>query len=225
MKGKFYAVSVGTGDPELMTLKSINTLKKCDVILAPINVENESMGYKIIKEVIDLEGKEIIKLPRPTEYSPYGWKKHHLEVADLIEPMLRDGKNVAILNLGDVSIYSGVFYLTDKLTDDGFEFEIVSGITSVCSVAAKLGISLTEINGSVHIIPSENIDEAFTVTGTRVLMKLGKSLPEVLRKIREHNLTDKCMTVQNCGMPDEKIYKNIEDIDELSQFTTIIIKE
>lgn len=28
----FYGVSVGPGDPELMTIKAINTIKKCDVI-------------------------------------------------------------------------------------------------------------------------------------------------------------------------------------------------
>ena len=35
MQGKFYGVGVGPGDPELLTVKAINTLKKVDAVIAP----------------------------------------------------------------------------------------------------------------------------------------------------------------------------------------------
>ena len=33
--GVLYGIGVGPGDPELMTLKAINTIKACDIIAIP----------------------------------------------------------------------------------------------------------------------------------------------------------------------------------------------
>ena len=35
MTNKFYGIGVGVGDPEEITLKAINTLKKLDVVILP----------------------------------------------------------------------------------------------------------------------------------------------------------------------------------------------
>ena len=35
MKGVFYGIGVGPGDPELLTVKSINAIKNADVLIAP----------------------------------------------------------------------------------------------------------------------------------------------------------------------------------------------
>ena len=35
--GKFYGIGVGPGDPELMTLKAVRTIRDCDVIVLPIS--------------------------------------------------------------------------------------------------------------------------------------------------------------------------------------------
>ena len=35
--GKFYGIGVGPGDPELMTLKAVRTIRDCDVIVLPVS--------------------------------------------------------------------------------------------------------------------------------------------------------------------------------------------
>ena len=35
MNNKFYGIGVGVGDPEEITIKAINTLKKLDVVILP----------------------------------------------------------------------------------------------------------------------------------------------------------------------------------------------
>ena len=37
MKGTFYAVGVGPGDPELLTMKAIRTIRECLVLAVPIS--------------------------------------------------------------------------------------------------------------------------------------------------------------------------------------------
>ena len=35
MTNKFYGIGVGVGDPEQITIKAVNTLKKLDVVIVP----------------------------------------------------------------------------------------------------------------------------------------------------------------------------------------------
>ena len=39
MKGKFYGVGVGSGDPELLTIKALRVMKECEVIAIALSKE------------------------------------------------------------------------------------------------------------------------------------------------------------------------------------------
>jgi len=72
MKGKFYVIGVGPGDPELMTLKAVRLLEKCQVWLTPTGRKNgESTALAIVENVVSNAGKEIL-----THYFPM--KKVHM---------------------------------------------------------------------------------------------------------------------------------------------------
>ena len=48
MRGTFYGIGVGPGDPELLTIKAANILKTVDVIIAPKTEKKEgSVAYNI----------------------------------------------------------------------------------------------------------------------------------------------------------------------------------
>ena len=49
VKGTFYCVGVGPGDPELMTLKGARTLERCPVIAAPCTKGGEMLALDIAK--------------------------------------------------------------------------------------------------------------------------------------------------------------------------------
>ena len=40
MKGKFYGVGVGSGDPELLTIKALRVMKECEVIAIALSIYN-----------------------------------------------------------------------------------------------------------------------------------------------------------------------------------------
>ena len=43
MTGKLYGIGVGPGDPELLTVKAINAIKKLDVIIAPKTEKKDAL--------------------------------------------------------------------------------------------------------------------------------------------------------------------------------------
>lgn len=47
--GVLYGIGVGPGDPGLMTLKAINTIKACDIIAIPAVSKEECYAYSIVQ--------------------------------------------------------------------------------------------------------------------------------------------------------------------------------
>lgn len=47
--GVLYGIGVGPGNPELMTLKAINTIKACDIIAIPAVSKEECYAYSIVQ--------------------------------------------------------------------------------------------------------------------------------------------------------------------------------
>ena len=106
---------------------------------------------------------------------------------------------------------------------------MVPGVPSFCAVAARLGVSLTEMNGPLHIAPgSMALDEVLDQPGTKVLMKSGRQMPAVLDALAERDMLGKSMLVQNCGLPEETVYADLSQSRPEGghgYFSTVIVKE
>ena len=95
--------------------------------------------------------------------------------------------------------------------------ETVSGVTSLSACASRLGISLAQGNEPLHIYTSfDDIDET---DGNIAVMKSGKAINDM------HNIPDnrKIFAVENCGMENERIYREIPPMNT-GYFTVLIIK-
>ncbi|MEG1942392.1 MAG: precorrin-2 C(20)-methyltransferase [Angelakisella sp.] len=227
-KGVFYGVGVGAGDPELMTLKAVRILKECTVIAAPQTKSGEMLALDIAKQAVDLSEKTILPLSFTMERDKVKQHAAHMKAAELIEEHLHNGRAVAMLNLGDVAIYSTYCYMMDIVRERGYETMMISGVPSFCAVAARLGISLTEMNSPLHIIPAGavSLDTVLDMSGTKVLMKSGKQAEQVVRALRDKNMLDKAAMVQNCGLPDEIVSMDMSSLNHaVGYFSTIIVKE
>jgi precorrin-2/cobalt-factor-2 C20-methyltransferase len=228
-KGIFYGVSIGPGDPELMTIKSVNCIKACDVIATPQTKSGEMLALSIAEQTVDMKDKTIV--PLFFEMSRDKKKQHraHVKDADEVEKYLEKGTDVAMLNLGDATVYGTYCYLMDILSERGYECKIVAGVTSFCAISSTLGISLTEMDDPLIIAPGVITDEVIDMRGVKVLMKSYRNLPDVIEKLREKDLLKTSSMICNCGLPDEKIYRDLSefsvDEDEAGYFATIIVKD
>ena len=151
--------------------------------------------------------------------------KSHREAADTIEKYLDEGKNVVYLTLGDSTIYCTFSYIQQILEDEGYEVELVSGIPSFCAAAARLGISLTEWNEPLHVIPGlHNTEGTLEWPGNYAIMKSASKMPQVKAMLARSGYD--AQAVENCSMETEKVYRSLEEIpDEAGYFSLIIAKE
>lgn len=228
-KGIFYGVSIGPGDPELMTIKSVKCIEKCDIIATPETHSGERLALSIAEQTVDMTGKTIVPLYFEMQRDPVKMHAAHVKNADTVEKYLAEGKDVAMLNLGDATVYGTYCYIMDILKDRGYECVTIAGVTSFCAISSALNISLTELNDPLIIVPGHVAEDVMDIRGVKVIMKSYKDLPAVYEQLKKHNMLETSSMICNCGLPDEIIYRDLSrytpGVDKTGYFATIIAKE
>lgn len=226
MTGILYGVGVGPGDPELMTLKAVRVLRECQVIFTPGSEPTETVAWKIAAaSVPEIGEKEVLGVKMPMTRDPEELETAHENAAQKIIGLLRQGKNIAFLTLGDPCIYSTCLYVHRRVRERGFQAELINGIPSFLAASAALGEGLVEKEEMLHLIPaSYPVGDALGLPGTKVLMKAGRAATRVIESLKVHS--QEVRVVERCGMEGEKIYTSAEDVPEnLSYYTIIVAKE
>lgn len=225
---KFYSVGVGAGDGSYITLGAMRALEKSDIIAVPVKKYGEkSTALEIIRKEFDTGKKEISEL----EFRMIGDTKIREESrrnsAEKIISALNDGKNVAMVTLGDVSVYSTCTYVHNAVKNAGFKLEIIPGITSFCAAADKAQISLCEGNESVAIIPSLKsglLEKYITDFDTIVIMKSGSDTDTIYDILQKHGLHNNAIVSSCIGMENE-IVEKIQKGKSYGYFTTVIVRK
>ena len=64
LTGTYYGVSVGPGDPELMTLQAVRLIRQCPVLAAPQTASGQMLALDIARSALGeaLDGKTIVPL-------------------------------------------------------------------------------------------------------------------------------------------------------------------
>ena len=163
-------------------------------------------------------------MSRDPEVLAAAWEKN----ADLVAAYLDRGADVAMVVLGDVSTYSTYCYVMERLKQRGYPTQMIPGVTSFAAIAARLGESLVEGREALHVLPASHPDQlaGLDLPGTKILMKSGQELPQVLAVLQEKGLLDRAQLVANCGLPGELVCRDLRELDQaVGYYATIIVKE
>ncbi len=131
-KGKIYLVGAGPGDPELLTIKALNILKNCDVIIYDALMNPGILDYVP-------EGIEKIFIGK----SRHADRMSQSEVEQLMIKKASEGLRVVRLKGGDPFVFGRGGEEAEIIIEAGFEWEVIPGISSGIAVPAYAGIPLT----------------------------------------------------------------------------------
>ncbi len=226
MRGTIYGVGVGPGDPELMTLKAVRLIRENRYIALPSKEPRESLAYRIaVQAVPELAQKELVPVDMPMIRDKAKLREAHQKGARQLMDLADAGENVIFLTLGDPTVYCTFSYLQHILEEAGYPVILVSGITSFCAAAARLGLSLGEWDEPIHVLPAAHkTGDRLDLEGTYVLMKSASHMREVKDMLRQSGR--KVRAVLDCGMETEKVCRDLEEIpDDAGYFSLIIAKE
>ena len=230
MKGKFYGVGVGPGDPELMTVKAVNAIKNADVIIAPKTEKKEgSVALTIAQPYI--EGAEIVFQTFPMVKNFDESKEIFLQNTNQILEFLREGKDVAFLTLGDPMFFSTYIYIFNLLKDSGANITTIAGVPAFLAIASHIGKPAAYGNDIITVIPAtapkNKIVDALKVSDSAVLMKVYKNFSEVVELLDDTNMLDSALLISRYGLDDEKIFDNLREhkADKLNYLSTILTRK
>ncbi|MDE6657731.1 MAG: hypothetical protein K2J88_04015 [Oscillospiraceae bacterium] len=123
----FYAVGVGSGNPLEITLQAKQILEQVDVIVIPVTQEHaSSIAFAIAEQVADMRNAEKLKIVFPMrKHINY---KNYLKSGILlpITERLAMGKNIAMITLGDVSVYSTANYVRQVISEQGYHTQVIA---------------------------------------------------------------------------------------------------
>ena len=231
MKGKLYGIGVGPGNPDLMTLRAKELLEKSSVIAYPVKkLGEEGVALEIIKKRVDISGKEIVELLFSMDPNDEVRKKCRAEAMEKVCRLLDEGKDIAMVTLGDVAVYSTYMYIDRDIQSRGYETEVVPGIPSFCHGAALARLPLMIGEESVAVVSlakrnNENAEKVLDAVDNLVIMKAFASIPAIVEMLKARNIPLENATVMsNVGMSDEYIGP-LDPSREYGYFTTVLIKK
>lgn len=132
MSGFVSFVGSGPGDPELLTLKAVDRLKRADAVL----FDDLSSGPILTHA---RQGADLVGVgKRAGRPSP---RQHH--VSRLLVDYAKQGGRIVRLKSGDSGLFGRLEEELVALRDAGIEYEIIPGVPSAIAAAAACGIPLT----------------------------------------------------------------------------------
>ncbi|MBM4055299.1 MAG: precorrin-2 C(20)-methyltransferase [Planctomycetes bacterium] len=205
--GNFYGIGLGPGDPELLTIKAVNTIRNADCIFVPkSDTKEESLALQIVEDYV--KQKRIITQTYPMTKDKNtlaaAWKKSAEEVRDEV----MKGHNVAYLTLGDPMTFSTYIYLLCQL-DSLLPKEVIHtlpGITSYNAAACFGNFPLLTGDEKLAVIPVpvnvESLRPVFESFDTVVLMKVAKKLDEVIQLLDDMGIAENGLFASYIGQKD-----------------------
>ena len=231
-QGKIYGVSLGPGDPLMITLKGLQVLQQADKIYYPGSLLEDgstssySLGilrYHQLDESklrgmflnMNADRSEIAKTYTSTFL--HMWEDYQM------------GLQVAFVSEGDISFYSTFAYLLEHIQQYKLEVEIIAGVPSFTMGAAAHVRPLATLDEKIAILPRmqdvKQLDHLLNTFETVVLIKVRSVIDKLLPFL--HHRAVRIMYCERLGTADQFITTDLEAIKhrEIPYFSLIILKK
>ena len=208
-KNKVFFAGAGPGDPELITVKSMNALKNADLVIYA--------GSLVPEAVLCWKGRD-------TETrSSAGMDLH--EIIDTIKAYHIKGKKIVRLHTGDPSLYGAIFEQMRELNKLDIPYEVIPGVTAAFAASSKMNMEytlpeitqtliLTRISGRTPVPESEDLEKlASHHASMAIYLSIGHA--DKVQKIlgKYYGKDSLCAVAYKVSHPEEKIlYTKIKSL-------------
>jgi len=231
---KLYAIGVGPGAPDLITLRAAEILKRVPVIFSPLSaMGTTSRALDVVRGLIDPARQTVVELTFPMQKEQDELEGEWEEAAaEIVEQLRRHGEG-AFITIGDVSLYSTFIYVQRLLeaAHPDVIIEMVPGIPSFSAMTALMGMPYGQGDDRIAILPAtfgpERIAAVLRDFETVVLMKVNRVIDEVLDTLERLGLTEHATFVTKCGMPDQEVVYDVRTLrgQRPSYFSILLVSK
>lgn len=190
-----YFVSLGPGDPELITIQARRILLESHVIYTPVAVAPNGRRSSKAQEMllsVGIRAEQLALYDLPMSKKRDAAQQAYESVARAIVEERRSGseRKIAVVAEGDSGFYSSSAYIGDLLVSEGIELVQLAGVPAFIACNALLGGQLVCLEEQLRVIPGQATDaeweEAWRSKHSIVIMKGSLCQKQILQAMERY---------------------------------------
>lgn len=231
--GTLYGISLGPGDPGLITRRAWDLLSSPGYWTYPVRKKNsDSYALDIALRAGLTLPDEHSALHFPMTHDSEVLERYWQEAAQTVLTRLQQGRDVLFLVEGDASTYSTFGHLqrSVRALQPDVLVEVIPGVSSFHAAAARCGAPLADVDDTVAIVPAgygiEQIERMLNDFDTLVLLKVKPLLDDIIDLLRRRDLLDFGYFVEKAGAPEERVVHDLAGLQgqKVNYLSLMIIK-
>ena len=207
-----YFVGVGPGDPSLLTLKAVDLIKRCDVLLVPVRKQGatRSMALDVVKQAVDIQDKKIVFVPFPMVKGTEAILSASAPAVATVKEIMAQTHMGVFITLGCATIYSTAGNLFLALKESNMAVSFVPGISAINAAGAASGAPLVFSEENLVVLPAtyamDRIEACITQFDTIVLMKAHSNMDRIMTLVRKKGLENSAYVVEKASFEEEQFH-------------------
>ncbi|GAA3580500.1 precorrin-6A synthase (deacetylating) [Amycolatopsis ultiminotia] len=185
---KIYAIGIGAGDPEHLTVQAVDRLNRVDVFFVldkgTAKADLVRLRQEILERFVTRSGYRVVtaqdperdRTPPDYRAAVADWHQLRTDVYErLIRDELRDGETGAFLVWGDPSLYDSTIALVEAVLARGtvaFDYEVVPGVSSVAALVARHRTTMNQIGRAVQFTTGRRLSQGWPADADDVCVLL-----------------------------------------------------
>lgn len=218
-KRTLYGVSLGPGDPGLITRRAWDLLQSDAIWTFPVRKKGgDSFALDIVRRAALTLPQTRTPLVFPMTHDADILARYWFAAAHAVLGILNGGQDVCFLVEGDASTYSTFAHLARTVIalDETARIEIVPGVSAYHAAAAHLNMPLADTDDAIAIIPAaygiDTIQTLLESFDTLVLLKIKPLLDDIITLLETRGLLEHARFVEKIGTPAERTVTNVETL-------------
>lgn len=229
--GTLYGISVGPGDPDLITVKALRILQQVNVVACPKGMgDRPGVAQTIVAKWLTPD-QDILPLSFPYVQENAELESAWIAAAKTVWTYLCQGQDVGFICEGDISFYSTFTYLAQTIQHlyPAAKVEAIPGVCSPMASATALDIPLTVRSQRLTILPAlyavDDLESVLQSADVIVLMKMSSVYEQIWSLLQHNGLLAHSHVVEWATHPQQRVYKDLSDRPhlKLSYFSIMII--
>jgi precorrin-6A synthase len=178
MVDRLYVIGIGAGDPSWLTLAAVSALESLDVLFVLDKGDELTAARRALISRYAAGAREVALEDPPRGRGAEAVAAWRAQRVALVSAALAAETGVgAFLAWGDPSLYDGLMSVLDEV---GVAFEVVPGISAMSALAARFGIAVNRVGGSVLITSGRRLAaEGMLADDVVVMLDSGLAFLEV----------------------------------------------
>jgi precorrin-2 C(20)-methyltransferase len=224
-------IGVGPGDPELLTIRALNALRLCDLVIHAGPDADRGFAREVVADHLR-PGQQVVGAALAMRRGGDGGTVGYDRVARQLAEAARAGRRAGFLTEGDPMLFGSGSYVADHLRRTAPELgvEVIPGVSAVSAAAARLGWPLARKDEVLTVCPAtyhrDDIGALLDRPGTTCWLKAADVLPALVDELRARGRLGRAALVEKVGRPEERVFLDLADAmkEPLSYFSIVLVR-